>query len=164
MKIINSYLFITAILFMSSCGYQLRGPIVIEGLDNVTIISNGYTSISRLLAQRLGSQNTSYTEDNKSYPIIKIISMSNQKRQLSVNSSGRVDEYEISKSINYELILSNDNKFVDTLTASASYDFNESQMQGTREQEMIANNVIDRTLIRKLVQKIKSTIRLSSQE
>ena len=90
--------------------------------------------------------------------------MSNQKRQLSVNSSGRVDEYEISKSINYELILSNDNKFVDTLTASASYDFNESQMQGTREQEMIANNVIDRTLIRKLVQKIKSTIRLSSQE
>ena len=87
-----------------------EGPIVIEGLDNVTIISNGYPSISRLLAQRLGSQNTSYTEDNKSYPIIKIISMSNQKRQLSVNSSGRVDEYEISKSINYELILSNDNK------------------------------------------------------
>ena len=44
--------------------------------------------------------------------------------------------------------------FVDTLTASASYDFNESQMQGTREQEMIANNVIDRTLIRKLIQKL----------
>ena len=75
-----------------------------------------------------------------------------------------MDEYEISKSINFELILSNDNKIVDTLTASASYDFNESQMQGTREQEMIANNVIDRTLVRKVVQRIKSTIRSSSQE
>ena len=85
--------------------------------------------------------------------------MSNQKRQLSVNSSGRVDEYEITKSINFELILSNDNKIIDTLTASASYDFNESQMQGTKRTEMIANDVIDRTLARKLVQKIKSTIR-----
>ena len=73
MRIINSYLFITAILVMSSCGYQLRGPVAIEGLDNVTIISNGYTSISRLLAQRLGSQNTSYSIDDKNYPIIKII-------------------------------------------------------------------------------------------
>ena len=164
MRIINSYLFITALLVISSCGYQLRGPVAIEGLENVTIISNGYTSVSRLLAQRLGSQVTSYSIDDKNYPIIKINSMSNQKRQLSVNSSGRVDEYEISKSINFELILSNDNKIVDTLTASASYDFNESQMQGTREQEMIANNVIDRTLVRKVVQRIKSTIRLSSQE
>ena len=164
MKIIKSYFFITVFLFMSSCGYQLRGPIAIQGLENVTIISNGYTSISRLLAQRLGSQNASLTNDDKSYPVIKIISMSNQKRQLSVNSSGRVDEYEISKTINFELILSSDNIIMDRLTASASYDFNESQMQGTREQEMIANNVIDRTLVRKLIQKIKSTIRLSSQE
>ena len=79
MRIINSYLFITALLVISSCGYQLRGPVAIEGLENVTIISNGYTSVSRLLAQRLGSQVTSYSIDDKNYPIIKINSMSNQK-------------------------------------------------------------------------------------
>ena len=163
MRIINSYLFITALLVISSCGYQLKAC-------SYRRIRKCHNNLKWLhLCFKIISTKTWITGyilciDDKNYPIIKINSMSNQKRQLSVNSSGRVDEYEISKSINFELILSNDNKIVDTLTASASYDFNESQMQGTREQEMIANNVIDRTLVRKVVQRIKSTIRSSSQE
>ena len=76
-----------------------------------------------MLEQRLGSIN------DTSLPAVKLITISSQQRQLSVNASGRADEYEITKILTYELILSDEIKISDSLSASASYDFNELQMQ-----------------------------------
>tara|TARA_Y100001936_G_scaffold164281_1_gene160456 strand:+ start:5118 stop:5615 length:498 start_codon:yes stop_codon:yes gene_type:complete len=159
-KSIFSVLIISSILI--SCGYQLRGSADLDSLGEIRVVSNGYTSISKLLVNRLGSSVLAQDSDLDTYPIIKIMSISGKKRQLSVNSSGRVDEYEISKSLDYELLLSENVKIKNTINASASYDFNESQMQGTKEQELIANNAIDRVLVRKLIHKIRSKIKSSS--
>ena len=147
------YLFIVMTL-VSSCGYQLRGSMNVDGLENAIIISNGHTSISNMLSQKLGSSVILQSQDYNTYPVVKINSISSQKRQLSVNSSGRVDEYEISKSLDYEIITSENNSVTGTLKASGSYDFNESRMQVTSEQEKITNNAIDKVLVRKLIQKL----------
>ena len=48
------------------------------------------------------------------------------------------------------------------LKSSASYDFNESQMQGTRERENIAVGTIDQNLVRKLLLKFKATLKANS--
>tara|TARA_B100001121_G_scaffold300621_1_gene310659 strand:- start:491 stop:979 length:489 start_codon:yes stop_codon:yes gene_type:complete len=160
MKSIQSFF---AILLISStlisCGYQLRGSTDLVGLEEIRVVSNGYTSISELIIKKLGSAHNSNSD---TYPIVKILSISSKKKQLSVNSSGRVDEYEVSKSLDYELLLSEKVKIKNTIKASASYDFNESQMQGTKEQEMITNNAIDRVLVRKLIHKIRSKIKSSN--
>ena len=97
------YLFVVMTM-ISSCGYQLRGSMNVDGLENIIIISNGHTSISNMLSQKLGSSVILQIQDYNTYPVVKINSISSQKRQLSVNSSGRVDEYEISKSLDYEII------------------------------------------------------------
>ena len=152
------YLFL-AMVMVSSCGYQLRGSMNVDGLENITIISNGYTSISNLLSQKLGSSIISQSQDHDTYPVVKINSISSQTRQISVNSSGRVDEYEISKSLDYEIIISQNNSMTGTLKASGSYDFNESRMHVTREQEIITNNAIDKVLIRKLIQKLRYNLK-----
>lgn len=153
-----------AMLIISSCGYQLRGSMSVEGLENIVIIPNGHTSFSNMLSKKLSSSIISQTQDYDTYPIVKINSLSSQKRQLSVNSSGRVDEYEISKSLDYEIIVSENNSITGILKASGSYDFNESRMHVTREQEIITNNDIDGVLIRKLIQKLRYNLKLSSQE
>ena len=152
------YLFIVMTL-VSSCGYQLRGSMNVDGLENAIIISNGHTSISNMLSQKLGSSVILQSQDYNTYPVVKINSISSQKRQLSVNSSGRVDEYEISKSLDYEIITSENNSVTGTLKASGSYDFNESRMQVTSEQEKITNNAIDRVLVRKLMQKLRYNLK-----
>ena len=152
------YLFVVMTI-ISSCGYQLRGSMNVDGLENIIIISNGHTSISNMLSQKLGSSVILQIQDYNTYPIVKIISISSQKRQLSVNSSGRVDEYEISKSLDYEIITSENNSVTGTLKASGSYDFNESRMQITSEQEKITNNAIDKVLVRKLIQKLKYNLK-----
>ena len=152
------YLFVVMTV-ISSCGYQLRGSINVDGLENAIIISNGHTSISNMLSQKLGSSVILQSQDYNTYPVVKINSISSQKRQLSVNSSGRVDEYEISKSLDYEIVISENNSLAGTLKASGSYDFNESRMQVTREQEKITNNAIDTVLVRKLIQKLRYSLK-----
>ena len=96
------YLFVI-VMMISSCGYQLRGSMNVDGLENIIIISNGHTSISNMLSQKLGSSIISQSQDHDTYPVVKINSISSQTRQISVNSSGRVDEYEISKSLNLNI-------------------------------------------------------------
>ena len=152
------YLFVIMTM-ISSCGYQLRGSMNVDGLENIIIISNGHTSISNMLSQKLGSSVIFQIQDYNTYPVVKINSISSRKRQLSVNSSGRVDEYEISKSLDYEIISSENNSVTGTLKASGSYDFNESRMQITSEQEKITNNAIDKVLVRKLIQKLRYNLK-----
>ena len=152
------YLFVIMTM-ISSCGYQLRGSMNVDGLENIIIISNGHTSISNMLSQKLGSSVILQIQDYNTYPIVKINSISSRKRQLSVNSSGRVDEYEISKSLDFEIISSENNSVTGTLKASGSYDFNESRMQITSEQEKITNNAIDKVLVRKLIQKLRYNLK-----
>tara|TARA_B100000123_G_scaffold13202_1_gene9904 strand:- start:380 stop:850 length:471 start_codon:yes stop_codon:yes gene_type:complete len=152
------YLFIVMTM-ISSCGYQLRGSMNVDGLENAIIISNGHTSISNMLSQKLGSSVILQSQDYDTYPVVKINSISSQKRQLSVNSSGRVDEYEISKSLDYEIKTSKNNSVTGTLKASGTYDFNESRMQVTKEQEIITNNAIDKVLVRKLIQKLRYSLK-----
>ena len=152
------YLFVI-VTMISSCGYQLRGSMNVDGLENIIIISNGHTSISNMLSQKLGSSVIFQIQDYNTYPVVKINSISSRKRQLSVNSSGRVDEYEISKSLDYEIISSENNSVTGTLKASGSYDFNESRMQITSEQEKITNNAIDKVLVRKLMQKLRYNLK-----
>ena len=156
MKIL--YLFVVMTM-ISSCGYQLRGSMNVDDLENIIIISNGHTSISNMLSQKLGSSVILQIQDYNTYPVVKINSISSRKRQLSVNSSGRVDEYEISKSLDYEIISSENNSVTGTLKASGSYDFNESRMQITSEQEKITNNAIDKVLVRKLIQKLRYNLK-----
>ena len=109
MKKLNSFLLLIFVIFtISSCGYQLRGSINIEGLENVNIISDKKNNITRILQQKLSP----YQQDNfnkSEYPSIRILSIDIKKRQLSVNSSGRVDEYEIKKTVKYEFIYSEKN-------------------------------------------------------
>ena len=152
------YLFFV-MMMITSCGYQLRGSMNVDGLENIIIISKSHTSISNMISQKLGSSVILQSQDYSTYPVVKINSISSQKRQLSVNSSGRVDEYEISKSLDFEIITSENKSVTGTLKASGSYDFNESRMQITSEQEKITNNAIDKVLVRKLIQKLRYNLK-----
>ena len=160
MKIIKSiFLLSFLITSFSSCGYQLRGSLDIDGLQNIKVISSDSNKIAMLLEQKILSYNDNYSSNNSEYPAIKISNLKSATRQLSVNSAGRVDEYEISKELDYEIMLSETEILKGSLKVSASYDFNESQMQGTREKEIIANNSIDQKLLRKLLLKLKAALK-----
>ena len=160
MKIIKSIFLISFLVTsFSSCGYQLRGSLDIDELQNIKVIASDSNKIAMLLERKILSYKNDNSFIDSKYPVVKISDLKSETRQLSVNSSGRVDEYEISKKLDYELMLSETETLKGSLRASASYDFNESQMQGTREKEIIANNSIDQRLLRKLLLKLKAALK-----
>ena len=160
MKIIKSIFLISFLTTsFSSCGYQLRGSLDIDELQNIKVIASDSNKIAMLLEQKILSYKNDNSFIDSTYPIVKISNLKSETRQLSVNSSGRVDEYEITKKLDYELILSATEILKGSLRASASYDFNELQMQDTREKEIIANNSIDQRLLRKLLLKLKAALK-----
>ena len=160
MKIIKSIFLISFLITsFSSCGYQLRGSLDIDELQNIKVIASDSNKIAMLLERKILSYKNDNSFIDSKYPVVKISDLKSETRQLSVNSSGRVDEYEISKKLDYELMLSETETLKGSLRASASYDFNESQMQGTREKEIIANNSIDQRLLRKLLLKLKAALK-----
>ena len=101
---IQLFIIIITSLSLSSCGYQLRGSGNTQELHNVQIISNDASPITRILQQKFGSLNNNDETMIISDPTIKIISITSKTRQLSVNSAGRADEYEIRKSLKYEFL------------------------------------------------------------
>jgi LPS-assembly lipoprotein len=160
MKIIKSIILVSFLITsFSSCGYQLRGSLDIDGLQNIKVIASDSNKIAMLLEQKILAYKNDNSFTDSEYPVIKISNLKSATRQLSVNSSGRVDEYEISKKLDYELMLSETRILKGSLKASASYDFNELQMQGTREKEIIANNSINQKLLRKLLSKLKAALK-----
>ena len=163
MKMIRSILLLSFLITtISSCGYQLRGSSEMTELQNIKVIANSSNQIAVLLQQKILSYKNDNNINESEYPIIRLSNIESKTRQLSVNSSGRVDEYEISKKLYYEFILSDEETLKGSLKASASYDFNESQMQGTREKENIASNSINQRLLRKLLFRLKAALKSRS--
>ena len=163
MKMIRSILLLSFLITtISSCGYQLRGSSEMSELQNIKVIANSSNQIAVLLQQKILSYKNDNNINESEYPIIRLSNIESKTRQLSVNSSGRVDEYEISKKLDYEFILSDEETLKGSLKASASYDFNESQMQGTREKENIASNSINQRLLRKLLFRLKAALKSRS--
>ena len=161
---IQLFIIIITSLSLSSCGYQLRGSGNTQELQNVKIISNDASPITRILQQKFGSLNNNDETMIISDPTIKIISITSKTRQLSVNSAGRADEYEIRKSLEYEFLFPDREKISDILHVTGSYDFDELQMHGTKEKEIITNRAIDRTLVRKLLLKFRAAAKSSKDQ
>ena len=89
----NSLLLILLIL-LSSCGYSMRGSIDIpESIKEVSIVSDNYSNIFNMLSRSLENSNIKITQNNdKSLFRIVILNESFNRRQLTISTTGRVNE------------------------------------------------------------------------
>ena len=84
---------------------------------------NDTSPITRILQQKFGSLHNNDETMIISDPTIKIISITSKTRQLSVNSAGRADEYEIKKIFKVRISFLIEKKISDILHVTGSYDF-----------------------------------------
>lgn len=165
MKKINFYIILTILtISLSACGYKLRGSLDTGNLSEVSILYDTRHEVVDLMINNLESNQIRINLNVESYPMIRVMNLESSKRQLSVNSSGRADEYEITLKLDYIFKLSETDVISGSLSGSASYDFNESQMQGTKEQEIIALNSIHTNLTRKIINKFIRVIKKAQSE
>ena len=128
---------ISLLLALSSCGYSMRGSINIpSSIKSVSIISSEYSELVNILNSSLISSNIkpSTSRSDNIYRIV-ILSEEFNRRQLSINIAGRVNEYELIYSVNFELKVPNEKSIKDKITLYRDYSFDENNVMGNSDRE-----------------------------
>ena len=128
---------ISLLLALSSCGYSMRGSINIpSSIKSVSIISSEYSELVNILNESLTSSSIE-ASISKSDNIHRIIILSEKfnRRQLSINISGRVNEYELIYDVYFELKVPNKKSIKDRVTLYRDYSFDENNVMGNSDRE-----------------------------
>ena len=141
-----------AIISLIACGFNLRTGI--EGFESITI-NGGSASFVKQLKKRL-RQSSIEVLGSGGEVTLEIVKDSLDKRILSLNSSGRVSEYELNYSISYRI--KNQNKadwgqlISNEIRRQYTYD-DENVIAKTLEEENLINGMQDE-LIRTITAQI----------
>ena len=130
-------IFISISLVLSSCGYSMRGAINIpESIKSVSVQSREYSELVNIINSSLVASDIKLST-SKSKDIYKIVILSENfnRRQLSINISGRVNEYELIYDVNFELQAPNKKAVKEKITLYRDYSFDENNVMGNSDRE-----------------------------
>ena len=124
-------------LALVSCGYSMRGNISLpDDIRTVSLTSESYSLLLNLITENLKNSDITVTDSkDKDLYRINILSESFKRRQLSINASGRVNEYEIIYDLSFEINPPNIKSDVETITLYRDYSFDENNIMGNSDRE-----------------------------
>ena len=128
---------ISLLFILSACGYSMRGSISIpSSIQSISITSSQYSELVDILNSSLNSSNikSSISKDDDVYGIV-ILSETFNRRQLSINAAGRVNEYELIYNVSFELKIPNKKSIKDKLVLYRDYSFDENNVMGNSDRE-----------------------------
>ena len=121
----------------TSCGYTLRGNLALnETIEEISIYSEEYSPLLNSINILLTNNNIKTSgEKNSSHYRIQIFSENFNRRQLSINLSGRVNEYEVIYSVDFNISPPLEIGKVENITLYRDYSFDENQVMGNANRE-----------------------------
>ena len=130
-----TYLIIAVLL--SGCGYQLRGNIDLPSdLKQVSVVSQKYSDLVRNISQRFSNSDIKVVnKSDRDLYRVKIVSEVFNRRQLSINISGRVNEYELIYNVTYQISGPDEKSKEETLSLYRDYSFDENNIMGNADRE-----------------------------
>ena len=136
----NLYSFFVVMIMMSlitSCGYSMRGSLNLPpSLAKISVYSDTYSKlVTSINSTLINSGITVTSSKNKDLYRIVILSEKLNRRQLSMNISGRVNEYELIYEVRYEINSPNEKNLSDTIILYRDYSFDENNVMGNSDRE-----------------------------
>ncbi len=145
---------------ISSCGFTLRGELNLpDDVKSISLITETFSPTSseiNLLLTNYGIE-TSDKKISDSF-LIRIISESHDKRQLTLSQAGRVNEYELIFKLVYEIDNPLGDKERDRIILYRDYSFDESRILGTSDREETIRKEMEATAASIVVNKLKARI------
>ncbi len=132
---IITYLIIAVLL--SGCGFQLRGNIDLPSdLKQVSVVSQKYSDLVKNISQRFSNNDIQVVnKSDRNLYRVKIVSEVFNRRQLSINISGRVNEYELIYNVTYQISSPDKKSKEETLSLYRDYSFDENNIMGNTDRE-----------------------------
>lgn len=157
------YLILSFVLV--SCGYSMRGNIELpDDIKIISVSSDNYSPLVVSITEALKNENIEVTStNNMNLYRINILSESFKRRQLSINVSGRVNEYEIIYNVSFEISSPNEKSDIDTITLYRDYSFDENNIMGNSDREDYIKNEMVATSATLISNRLNAVIKKSNQ-
>lgn len=158
------------VLFITGCGFSPRGSLSgTTDLGAIFVDAPREVPIAALLRQEILSRNLNLTENRDQANVLIRLSQENQtQRILSVQSTGRVSEYELRHSVNL-LVAQGENQGIarydpdqtaNTVTVLREYTYDDTGVLGKEDEAAILRKEMREELARHLMLRIVATTRL----
>ena len=139
-KVKNLYSIFIVMIMMSlitSCGYSMRGSLNLPpSLAKISVYSDTYSKlVTSINSTLINSGITVTSSNNKDLYRIIILSEKLNRRQLSMNITGRVNEYELIYEVRYEINSPNEKNLSDSIILYRDYSFDENNVMGNSDRE-----------------------------
>ena len=147
-------------LMISGCGWQLRdSQIVASSIGTVYLSSN---NINTVLTKELKRALTTYgvpsgvTKAESNY-IVVIVDFRENSRIASINSSGRVAEYQLNEDVDFYITDAEDNQILSLSTASVErvYEFREKDILASSNEEHRIRAEMRSELVRQILNRLR---------
>jgi len=139
-KMKNLYSIFIVMIMMSlitSCGYSMRGGLNLPPtLAKISVYSDSYSELVNSINSTLKNSGITVTSsNNKDLYRIGVLSEKLNRRQLSMNITGRVNEYELIYEVRYEINSPNEKNLSDSIILYRDYSFDENNVMGNSDRE-----------------------------
>jgi LPS-assembly lipoprotein len=115
----------------------MRGAInVPSSVKSVSVISNYYSELVNIINSSLASSNIGVSRSkDANLHRIHVLSEQFDRRQLSINISGRVNEYELIYTVKFQLKAPGKSEVEDKIILYRDYSFDENNIMGNSDRE-----------------------------
>ena len=147
-------------LMISGCGWQLRDSQIVASSIGTVYLSS--SNVNTVLTKELKRALTTYgvpsdaTKAESNY-IVVIVDFRENSRIASINSSGRVAEYQLNEDVDFYITDAEDNQILSLSTASVErvYEFREKDILASSNEEQRIRAEMRSELVRQILNRLR---------
>jgi len=148
---------------LQGCGFQLRGAADLPPSINPLFLSGvgEYDPLRKDLRQMLDGSGVQITADqSKAGAILKVSKQNQDRRVLSVDSRGKVVEYEIHQTLEFELLDAGGAQLMvsQSVGAQRAYENSETGVLGKDQEEKLLRRDLRLDLVRRIVNRMQEQL------
>lgn len=156
----RSLFLIAAALFVSACGWHLRGTLTLpEGLDKVYLNNQANTQVlQRTLSELLvANQVTLANSPGAAQLLINILSYDEDRRVVSIGDNTLVTEYELIAEADFSIEDAQGNLVLPESEVSVirAYQFDQNNVLGKAEEERLIQTEMRRELAQQIIRRLR---------
>lgn len=145
MKQVSRMVLIFALVFLSGCGYHLRGSIDMpESLKNVYVFAASSPLQTEMMAMLRASKGKLAASPNEAGVVVKILKEDMSSRVLSIGSTGKSNESELNYYLRFQFYDNKENTLMDEQTIEIAREFFNDQtfvLAKTNEEQLIRKEI-----------------------
>lgn len=149
---------------LSACGFQLRGSAALPDEMAVTFIKSNrpWGSLVEDFAEALRTHHVKVTEDrDEATAVLEIITDAQEKDVLSVNSAGKVLEFQLRQSIQFAVTTSDKLPLLEpqTVTMTRDYLYSSTDVLSSEREQVVVSRALQRELVHLAMLRITTAAR-----